>query len=360
MNIRKVNLVVMSLSFGQISEHAISLGASDIHLSPNMPPMLRIDGVLKEIRVANQTSSDIKSLLASIMTDEQDRLLKEELELNFIYEAPSKIRYRVSIFTAMEGLSSTLRIIPSSIPTFSDLGSPYAIKSLTNLENGLIVISGGLGSGKSTTLAAMVDDINKNSIRNIITIESSAEFIHKPIKSIVSQRRVGVDTRSYRLAIQSALLEDPDVIVIDDLKNPEIIMDAVRAASIDCLVLTTINANSTSNAIHNILAPFKTELNNLFASSLSAIINQRLIPKAIGHGRVAAYEIMPGTTNTCKMIIDNKISEIQSAIKSMASEGAISMEDYIQNLVICGSIKEDQRYSKFWANRVISSDDAEF
>lgn len=348
----------MTLTFEQISEHAASLGASDIHLSPNVPPMVRIDGALREIRISTQTPDDIRAILSSIMTPAQEEALGQKLELNFIYDAPNRVRYRVNAFTATGELSATFRIIPSKPPTLSSLDSPYAIKAFANLERGLVIISGTIGSGKSTTLSAMIDHINRESNKHIITIEDPIEFIHKPEKSLISQRMVGVDTKSYEIAIQSALLEDPDVIVIDELRDAESITHAIMAANAGCLVLTTLNASSTSNAINHLMDPSKPELNSLLADSLSAIITQRLIPKATGRGRVAAYEIMPATKTITELIRTNKTSDIQTTLKTMVLEGAVSMDDYIQKLVLSGSINEDQRSGA--VSGAISSDDGEF
>lgn len=348
----------MAITFEQLSEHAASLGASDIHLSPNASPMVRIDGALREIRISTQTPDDIKSILASIMTPEQGEALRQKLELNFVYSAPNRVRYRVNAFTATGELSATFRIIPSTPPTLSSLDSPYAIKAFANLEKGLVIISGTMGSGKSTTLAAMIEHINRESNKHIITIEDPIEFIHKPEKSIISQRMVGVDTKSYEAAIQSALLEDPDVIVIDELKDADSTTHAIMAASAGCLVLTTLNASSTSNAINHIMNPLKPELNSLLADSLSGITTQRLIPKATGRGRVAAYEIMPATNTISDLIRTNKIHEVQTTLKTMALEGAVSMEDYIQKLILSGVINEDQRSNA--ASGAINSDDGEF
>ncbi len=352
----------MQLTFAQIVEHAIAIGASDIHISPNMPPVLRVDGLIREMRVSTQTAEDVANIIYSIMTQAQLELFKTTFEVKFAYETPNLTRYRVNAFTTTLGPSASLRIIPNKIVTLEELEAPHVLGSLSELENGLVLISGLAGSGKTTTLAAMIAHINGYSNKHIITIEDPIEFKHKSDKSLISQREIGASTASYAAALQSSIHEDPDIIIVDELRDYESIRLAALAAEAGCLVLTTTNANSSIQAIQSLIDAFpgddKITICTMLANSLAGISYQRLIPKAGVAGRIAAYEIMPINSTIRDIIRNNRVRQIQELIDSNAINGLVQMNAYIQKLILRGIIREDQRASN--PNEWLNQDEYEF
>jgi twitching motility protein PilT len=352
----------MQLSFAQIAEHAASVGASDIHISSNMPPALRVDDLIREMRVSTQTIEDVTIIISSLMTAKQLSTFKEGLEIKFTYEAPNGMRYRTNVFNTISGPAASLRIIPNKLPTLDDLDAPYILRSLVDLESGLLLIAGLAGSGKTTTIAAIIGYINRNSSRRIITIEDPIEFIHKSDKSLISQREIGTNSSSYDKALKSAVYEDPDIIVIDELQEPEHIKLALLAAEAGYLVISTTNATSYMQAIHGILNTSsednKAAIRNMLANSLAGIVHQKLIPKAGKSGRVAAYEVIPINPTIKSLISSNKELEIQDIIEAHAVSGMITMDTYIQKLITRGIIREDYKSNGF--SHLLNSDETEF
>lgn len=329
----------------ELLETAIKLKASDLHLSPNLSPMIRIDGDL--VPIENQSvlnANAIESLVYSAMDSNQQKQLTQNLELDFAVVLPNSARCRVNAFKQMHGLAAVFRMIPDTTPTIEELGLPSVFKTLLDLPNGLILVTGPTGSGKSTTLAAMVDYININQPSHIITIEDPIEFTHKSKKSLINQREVHRDTHGFSNALRSALREDPDVILLGEMRDLETIRLALTAAETGHLVLATLHTSSAPRAINRIVDVFpaseKDMIRNMLSESLQGVICQTLVKK-IGGGRVAALEIMLGTPAIRNLIRENKIAQMITTIQISRVSGMCTLEQYLQELIVKGIIDQE-------------------
>lgn len=336
----------MSLTFDQLAEYAATQGASDIHIASNLPPMVRIDGDMKAIRSAIMTRDDINNIFINIMDDVHKTTYTQDLEVDFSASASNGMRFRINAFNTINGPAATMRMIPARVKTLQDLKSPEILLSFASLPKGLVLVTGPTGSGKSTTLAAMIDYINHNYHKHIITIEDPIEFVHKSEKCLINQREVGAHTKSFAKALRSALREDPDIILLGELRDLESISLALTAAETGHLVFGTLHTSSAAQTINRIIDVFPGEdkemIRTMLSTSLEGVIAQRLIPKADGHGRVAAFEIMIANAAVKNLIRENKIPQIQSLIQVGSKDGMILMQDYIHNLVLRGLIREEQ------------------
>lgn len=310
--------------------------ASDLHLSAGTPPMLRLHGEIIPHKRAVLTVEEIKTMLYSIMTEQQRSDYERDLEIDFAISFGENMRFRINAFNNIVGAAAVLRTIPTQVYTLEDLGTPEVLAKLTTLHKGLVLVTGPTGSGKSTTLAAMIDHINRNEARHIITIEDPVEFVHSSKKSLINQREVGKSTKSFARALKSALREDPDVILVGELRDIETIQLALTAAETGHLVFATLHTSSAAKTIDRIIDVFpagdKEMVRAMLSASLEAVIAQTLLKKKDG-GRIAAHEIMLGTSAVRNLIREGKVPQLYSMIQMGASLGMTSMRDSVYKLL---------------------------
>ncbi len=321
----------------QLLETSVKQQASDLHLSPGLPPLLRIDGELKPIQGESVIDAiTVEKLIYSVMDPAQQDEFKMSHECDFAINLPDIARFRVNVFLQANGVSAALRTIPAIVPTLEELGSPPIFKKMLEVPNGLILVTGPTGSGKSTTLAAMINHINLNKYCHIITIEDPVEYTHKSKKSLISQRQVKRDTKDFSAALRSALREDPDVILVGEMRDLETIRLALTAAETGHLVMGTLHTSSAPRTINRIVDVFpageKEMIRNMISESLQAVICQTLIKKS-GGGRVAAYEIMIGTPAVRNLIRESQIAQLYSAIQVGSTFGMCTLDQYIRGLI---------------------------
>ncbi len=318
--------------------------ASDLHLSTQNPPILRINGEMVPYKTDPLTSDDIKQMLFSIMSQQQRSDYERELELDFAISFGENMRFRVNAFNTLKGPAAVLRHIPNHIQTLDELKSPELLKKLCMMHKGLILVTGPTGSGKSTTLAAMVEYINENSSRHIITIEDPVEFVHNSGKSLINQREVGSSTKSFAKALKSALREDPDVILVGELRDIETMQLALTAAETGHLVMATLHTNSAPKTIDRIIDVFPSDdkemVRAMLSVSLEAVITQALL-KTKDNKRVAAYEMMLGTTAVRNLIREGRIPQLHSLIQVGSKLGMVTMSDSIGKLLDDGIISDE-------------------
>lgn len=319
--------------------------ASDLHIAPNMPPILRIDGELIPIQGQPILQPDVtKELIYSVFSKDETKEFEKELELDFAIVVPNVSRFRVNAFHEANGVGGAFRVIPYEVPTLDQLDMPKIFKQLLDLPNGLILVTGPTGSGKSTTLAAMIDYINSTRAEHIITIEDPIEFTHKSKKSLINQRQVLRDTHDFSMALRSALREDPDVILLGEMRDLETIRLALTAAETGHLVLATLHTSSAPRAVSRIVDVFPTGekniIRNMLSESLQAVICQSLL-KRIAGGRIAAFEIMLGTSAIRNLIREDKIAQMYSTIQTSSEAGMITLEQSLRDLVKKNIIQQD-------------------
>ena len=329
--------MALSYTLEQLLKNVKQYNASDLHLNVNAEPMLRLDGVLTPLNLPKLTNADVIELCYSVLTEKQKAQLEEELELDFSFEIPGIARFRANYYYERENLAAAFRIIPPRPLTLDELNAPTIFKQLVKREKGLILVTGPTGSGKSTTLAAMLNEINEYFRKHIITIEDPIEFVHPHKKSLFSQREVGRDTKSFINALRAALREDPDVILIGEMRDKETIAAAITAAETGHLVFATLHTNSADQTINRIVNVFPAEeqdqIRTQLSMALNAVISQVLIPK-IGGGRIAAHEIMINTPAIANLIRENKIPQIYSQMQlNQGVTGMQTMNQVLASLV---------------------------
>ena len=284
------------MDIAELLAFSVKNKASDLHLSAGLPPMIRVDGDVRRINIPALEHKQVHALIYDIMSDKQRRDYEEFLEVDFSFEIPGLARFRVNAFNQNRGSGSVFRTIPSEVLTLEDLGAPRIFRDLIEQPQGLILVTGPTGSGKSTTLAAMVDHINKNEYGHILTIEDPIEFVHTSQKCLVNQREVHRDTHGFNEALRSALREDPDYILVGELRDLETIRLALTAAETGHLVFGTLHTQSAPSTIDRIIDVFppaqQEQVRIMIANSLQAVVTQTLLPTADGQGRVAALEIL--------------------------------------------------------------------
>jgi len=318
--------------------------ASDLHLSGDNPPIVRIDGDLQRIKTDILTGDQIRALLFSVMSEDKRTAYERDLEIDFAISFGQDTRFRVNAFTNRAGSAAVFRLIPSKTPTLEDLHCPPVIRRLADLEKGLVLVTGPTGSGKSTTLAAMINHINETSQRHILTIEDPVEFFHHSKMSLVNHREVGSDTKSFARALKSALREDPDVILVGELRDHETIALALTAAETGHLVFGTLHSSSAAKTIDRIIDVFpaadKGMIRAMLSSSIQGIVAQTLLSK-IGGGRVVAHEIMLATSAVRNLIRENQLAQLYSMIQTGARFGMQTMADAIGDLVAAGMVSKE-------------------
>lgn len=311
--------------------------ASDLHISPTLPPMMRIHGDLQPAKdLAVLPPEETQRIIYSVMSPDQIKQFEQALELDFGVVVPNVAGFRVNAFKQIHGVAAVFRVIPSQVPTLDELDLPPVFRDLLELPNGLILVTGPTGSGKSTTLAAMVDHINITSEEHIITIEDPIEFIHTSKKSLINQRQIHRDTHDFTAALRSALRQDPDVILLGEMRDLETIRLALTAAETGHLVMATLHTSSAPRTISRIVDVFpageKNIIRNLLSESLQAVIAQTLLKKE-GGGRIAAFEIMLGSSAIRNLIREDKIAQMMTTIQTSRDAGMCTLDQYLQGLV---------------------------
>jgi len=311
-------------------------GASDLHLSAGLPPMIRVDGDVRRVNVPPLDHSEVHELIYDIMNDKQRKDFEEFLETDFSFEVPGVARFRVNAFNHNRGAGAVFRTIPSKVLSMEDLGMGQVFKDISLLPRGLVLVTGPTGSGKSTTLAAMVDFINDNRYDHILTIEDPIEFVHESKRCLVNQREVHRDTLGFAEALRSALREDPDIILVGEMRDLETIRLALTAAETGHLVFGTLHTTSAAKTIDRVVDVFpaaeKEMVRSMLSESLQAVISQTLLKRRHG-GRVAAHEIMRGTLAIRNLIREDKVAQMYSAIQTGQSIGMQTMDQCLQALV---------------------------
>ena len=311
-------------------------GASDLHLSAGLPPMIRVDGDVRRINLPPLEHQEVHGLIYEIMNDKQRKDFEEFLETDFSFEVPGVARFRVNAFNQNRGAGAVFRTIPSKVLTMEDLGMGQVFKDISMVPRGLVLVTGPTGSGKSTTLAAMIDYINDNRYDHILTIEDPIEFVHESKKCLINQREVHRDTHGFNEALRSALREDPDIILVGELRDLETIRLALTAAETGHLVFGTLHTTSAAKTIDRIIDVFpgaeKDMVRSMLSESLNAVISQTLLKKVNG-GRIAAHEIMIGTPAIRNLVREGKVAQMYSSIQTGAGVGMQTLDQCLLELV---------------------------
>lgn len=339
------------MDLAELLQYAVQYGASDLHLTVGRPPMVRISGRLIPSGYETElTPDEAKNLIYSILTDDQKARFEEEHELDFSIGIPGVSRFRVNVFMQRSCVAGVFRAIGENIPTVEDLGLSAAIRELALLPRGLVVVTGPTGSGKSTTLAAMLNLVNQQKEAHIVTIEDPIEFVHAHARCTVNQRELGHDTHSFPRALKSVLREDPNVILVGEMRDLETIAAALTLAETGHLVLSTLHtqdAAQTVDRIIDVFPPYQQEqIRVMLASSLKGVISQILLPRADGQGRVAAREVMVVTPAISAIIREGKTHQIYSAIQTGTRDGMCTMEKSLAELCVAGVISQEDALSK--------------
>ena len=328
----------------------VGAGASDLHVVPAMPPMLRLRGDLVATNHEARTHASNEQLFLEILDPQQQKKLKTTLELDMAYEVPGLARFRCNFFYQRRGLSAGFREIPTDIKSLDDLGMPVGVQRILEIRKGLILVTGPTGSGKSTTLAAIIDKINQTREQHIITIEDPVEFVHPNKMSLITQREIGTHARGFAEALRVASREDPDIILVGEMRDLETISLALTCAELGILVFGTLHTNSAVKTIDRIISAFSAsqqgQVRNMLSDSLKAVLAQQLLKTADGKGRCAAVEILLSKSGVGNLIRENKLSQITSIIQTSATEGMQTMDQALQELVDLGRITADAAYFK--------------
>jgi len=333
----------------QLLAFAVKSKASDLHISAGQPPIIRVDGDMRRINMPELEHKEVHSMVYDIMNDKQRKAYEEKWETDFSFEIPGVARFRVNAFNQNRGAAAVFRTIPSKILSLEDLDAPAIFKKISEKPRGLVLVTGPTGSGKSTTLAAMIDYKNENEHEHILTIEDPIEFVHTSKKSLVNQREVHRDTQGFDEALRSALREDPDTILVGEMRDLETIRLALTAAETGHLVFGTLHTTSAPKTIDRIVDVFpaaeKDMVRSMIATSLQAVISQTLLKRVQG-GRVAAHEILIGTNAVRSMIKENKLAQMKSAIQTGANEGMQTLDQSLQKLLTLGHITREVAMQK--------------
>ena len=339
----------MAVDIAQLLAFGVKNGASDLHLSAGVPPMIRVDGDMRKINMPLLEHKDVHDMVYDIMNDKQRKDYEEFLECDFSFEIPGLARFRVNAFNQNRGLGAVFRTIPSKILTLEQLNAPKIFQEIAETPRGIVLVTGPTGSGKSTTLAAMLNYINENDYGHILTIEDPIEFVHESKKCLVNQREVHRDTLGFNEALRSALREDPDCILVGEMRDLETIRLALSGAETGHLVFGTLHTSSAAKTIDRIVDVFpaaeKDMVRAMLSESLKAVISQTLLKK-IGGGRIAAHEIMIGTPAIRNLIRENKIAQMYSAIQTGQAAGMQTLDQNLQEMLKKGLVTKEDAKSK--------------
>ncbi len=337
------------MDIAQLLAFGVKQGASDLHLSAGLPPMIRVDGDIRRINVPEMDHKQVHDMLYDIMSDKQRKDYEEYLETDFSFEIPGLARFRVNAFNHNRGAGGVFRTIPSKILSLEDLNAPKIFKEISEFPRGIVLVTGPTGSGKSTTLAGMVDYKNDTEYGHILTVEDPIEFVHESKKCLVNQREVHRDTLGFNEALRSALREDPDTILVGEMRDLETIRLALSAAETGHLVFGTLHTSSAAKTIDRIVDVFpaaeKAMVRSMLSESLKAVISQTLMKK-IGGGRVAAHEIMIGTPAIRNLIREDKVAQMYSAIQTGQNVGMQTLDQNLKHLLAQGVVSKDEAMKK--------------
>jgi twitching motility protein PilT len=337
------------MNIQELLTFSVQQKASDLHITAGMPPLIRVDGDIRRINVPAMDHKTVHGLIYEIMNDKQRKDYEANLECDFSFEVPNLARFRVNAFVQNRGAAAVFRTIPSTVLTMEQLGMGEVFRKISDNPRGLVVVTGPTGSGKSTTLAAMIDYINSNFYHHILTIEDPIEFVHESKKSLINQREVHRDTHGFNEALRSALREDPDIILVGELRDLETIRLALTAAETGHLVFGTLHTTSAAKTIDRIVDVFpaaeKDMVRSMLSESLMAVVSQTLL-KRIGGGRVAAHEIMIGTPAIRNLIREDKIAQMYSAIQTGAQYGMQTLDQCLKGLIQKGLVDRNQARAK--------------
>ncbi len=329
----------------QLLNFSVEQGASDLHISAGSIPMIRVHGTMRKLRLPVMTQEVMERLIFAVLNEFQRERFEEVKEIDFSYKLENVARFRVNVFQQIQGMAAVFRTIPAEIKSFEELGLPQIMKELSLRDRGLVLLTGPTGSGKSTSLATMVDHINEYKELHIITIEDPVEFFHESRNCLINQRELGASTHSFANALRAALREDPDVILVGEMRDLETIALALTAAETGHLVLATLHTSSAAKTIDRIIDIFpssqKTQVRSMLAESLEAVIAQKLLPKKDGSGRLAAMEVMVASTAVRNLIREDKIYQIPSVIQAGGKEGMQSLDQDLMRLLHKGSIDRE-------------------
>ena len=331
------------LDIDQLLRRVCESHGSDLHVSAGLPPSVRVDGQIRPL--SGYPALDVQqvtALLSSVLSDNQDAAFRNELELDTSYTVSGVGRFRVNVFKQRNAMAGVFRVIPFAIPPFADLGLPAAVATLADLPRGLVLVTGPTGSGKSTTLASLIDMVNSSRAGHIVTVEDPIEFLHAHKRSIVNQREVGEDTHSFATALKHVLRQDPDVILVGELRDLETIATALTAAETGHLVFATLHTQSAAQSVDRIIDVFpghqQAQVRSQLASGLQGVVTQQLIPAASGSGRVVAAEVLMVTPAIRSLIREGKIHQIPSAMQSGGQRGMHTMDQDLARLVRAGAV----------------------
>ena len=337
------------MDIAQLLAFGVKQGASDLHLSAGLPPMIRVDGDIRRINVPEMDHTQVHDMIYDIMSDKQRKDFEEFFETDFSFEIPGLARFRVNAFNHNRGAGGVFRTIPSKILSLEDLQAPKIFKDISEYPRGIVLVTGPTGSGKSTTLAAMVDYKNDTEYGHILTVEDPIEFVHESKKCLVNQREVHRDTLGFNEALRSALREDPDTILVGEMRDLETIRLALSAAETGHLVFGTLHTSSAAKTIDRIVDVFpaaeKAMVRSMLSESLKAVISQTLMKK-IGGGRVAAHEIMIGTPAIRNLIREDKVAQMYSAIQTGQNVGMQTLDQNLKTLLASGIVAKDEAKRK--------------
>lgn len=331
------------MDIAELLAFAVKNNASDLHLSAGLPPMIRVDGDIRRINVPALDHKTVHGLIYDIMNDKQRKDFEEFFETDFSFEIPGLARFRVNAFNQNRGAGAVFRTIPSNILSLEDLGCPKVFQEVSMNPRGLVLVTGPTGSGKSTTLAAMMNFVNESQFAHVLTIEDPIEFVHQSKKCLVNQREVHRDTLGFSEALRSALREDPDIILVGEMRDLETIRLALTAAETGHLVFGTLHTSSAAKTIDRVIDVFpggeKDMVRSMLSESLRAVISQTLL-KRVGGGRTAAWEIMIGTPAIRNLIREDKVAQMYSAIQTGQNQGMQTLDQHLQQLVTKGMVSK--------------------
>ena len=337
------------MDIGELLAFGVKNGCSDMHLSAGLPPMIRVDGDVRRINVPSMDHTEVHDLVYDIMDDKQRKDYEEFLECDFSFEIPGLARFRVNAFNHQRGSGAVFRTIPSEILSLEDLNAPNIFKEISEIPRGVVLVTGPTGSGKSTTLAAMVNHKNETEYGHILTIEDPIEFVHQSKKCLINQREVHRDTLGFNEALRSALREDPDTILVGEMRDLETIRLALTAAETGHLVFGTLHTSSAAKTVDRVVDVFPAEekdmVRAMLSESLRAVISQTLLKKN-GGGRIAAHEIMMGTPAIRNLIRENKIAQMYSAIQTGQQFGMQTLDQCLGQMIKNGSVSRSEAQSK--------------
>jgi twitching motility protein PilT len=337
------------MDISQLLAFCVKNGASDLHISAGIPPLIRVDGDVRRINVPVMEHREVHEMIYDIMNDKQRKDFEEFLETDFSFEIPRLARFRVNAFNQNRGAAAVFRTIPTKILTLEELNCPRIFTDISSYPRGIVLVTGPTGSGKSTTLAAMIDYKNNTEYGHILTIEDPIEFVHESKKCLVNQREVHRDTLGFGAALRSALREDPDTILVGEMRDLETIQLALTAAETGHLVFGTLHTSSAAKTIDRIIDVFpaaeKDMVRSMLSESLKAVISQTLCKK-IGGGRIAAHEIMIGTPAIRNLIREDKVAQMYSAIQTGQGIGMQTLDQNLKDILSRGLIAKDEARRK--------------